>query len=205
MADAKEQSVAARIERRLTSDDASTRRAGGRAVALQGIEHRLPLVRQLQRSLARLRESPRDAHHAGYLEALTDVLEAAEAALAPRERMMLARTELTREPRLWTLLRLASEGPLTPGKAAAAVDTSAATGTRDLDRLLAVGLLTELPAVDGRERWHRTSPLGDTLLATVGPDAEAADVAYDGVTHAYADDEADDARQVVAVRTEAGR
>lgn len=162
---AKEQALADRIARRLASDDVATFRAGGRAVALQAIEHRVAMVQRLRGVIARRQEQAMDERRRGYHDALEDLLLAAEAALAPIEREELARHALEHEARLRALLEAAAAGPLTPGEAAQLTGKSLATGTRDLDRLVALGLATELPAADGRLRWHRASPLGRRLLA----------------------------------------
>lgn len=185
---AKDRTVAARIARRLASDDDVTFRAGGRAVAHQAIEHRLSVARLLEAAVALRREQPMDDRRRGYLEALEDVLLAAEAALAPVERAALARRALALDERYWMLIRRAADAPLTPGAAAKATGTSDATGTRDLDRLVAAGLLTELPAADGRQRWHRASPLARRLLAE-----------RDGPPRCPAPDEEEDV-QVVSTR-----
>ncbi len=69
---AKDRTVAARIARRLASDDDVTFRAGGRAVAHQAIEHRLSVARLLEAAVALRREQPMDDRRRGYLEALED-------------------------------------------------------------------------------------------------------------------------------------
>lgn len=178
---AKEQALADRIARRLASDDVATFRAGGRAVALQAIEHRVAMVQRLRGVIARRQKQAMDERRRGYHDALEDLLLAAEAALAPIEREELARHALEHEARLRALLEAAAAGPLTPGEAAQLTGKSLATGTRDLDRLVALGLATELPAADGRLRWHRASPLGRRLLAAAAPEAATADEVEDQV------------------------
>jgi len=162
---AKEQALADRIARRLASDDVATFRAGGRAVALQALEHRVAMVQRLRGVIARRQEQAMDERRRGYHDALEDLLLAAEAALGPAEREAMARRALVNEPRLRALLAAAAARLLTPGEAAQLTGKSLATGTRDLDRMVALGLVIKLPATDGRLRWHRASPLGRRLLA----------------------------------------
>jgi DNA-binding MarR family transcriptional regulator len=194
---AKEQALADRIARRLASEDVATFRAGGRAVALQAIEHRVAMVERLRGLIARRQEQVMDDRRRGYHEALEDLLLAAEAALAPVEREELARHALEHEGRLRALLEAAAAGPLTPGEAAQLTGKSLATGTRDLDRLVELGLATELPAADGRLRWHRASPLGRRLLAA----ADHAGAARSALARAAAVTADDDEDPVAAVAT----
>ena len=122
---AKEQALADRIARRLASDDVATFRAGGRAVALQALEHRVAMVQRLRGVIARRQEQAMDERRRGYHDALEDLLLAAEAALAPIEREELARHALEHERvAAWIALYRAAGGGWTgPGPAAAVAAT----------------------------------------------------------------------------------
>lgn len=152
-----------RIANRLMNRDPAVYRAGGRAVALQAIEHRSELVKVLRGRIAELGEERFDERRQGYHEALLDVLLAAEAALEPREQELRARHELAAMPVLQEVLDLVAIAPLTPTETAQAVRKSPATGGRYLQQLRRLGLLMELPTQDGRERPHRITPLGARL------------------------------------------
>lgn len=162
-----------RIARRLMSREPAIYRAGGRAVALQAIEHRSDLVKVLRGRIAELGEEHFDERRRGYHEALLDVLVAAEAALEPREQEIQARRELAASPHLQEVLDLIASSPLTPTDTAQAVGKSTATGGRYLQQLRRLGLLVELPTNDGRERPHRVTPLGARLARPPAASADA--------------------------------
>ncbi|HEX3473870.1 MAG TPA: hypothetical protein VHT91_02450 [Kofleriaceae bacterium] len=152
-----------RIATRLVNRDPAIYRAGGRAAALQAIEHRSEIVKVLRGRIAELGEEPFDQRRQGYHEALLDVLVAAEAALEPREQEVRARRELVAMPTLQDVLDRVAVTPRTPSEIAQAVHKSPATGGRYLRQLGQLGLLVELPTQDGRERLYRVTPLGARL------------------------------------------
>lgn len=76
-----ERLLVVRIAERLVASDLVLVRAGGRAVALQAIEHRGQLIAALRAELCELGELEFDEFRRGYLAALEDVLLTAEAAL----------------------------------------------------------------------------------------------------------------------------
>lgn len=157
-------SVVDRIGKRLRSTDEATYRAGGRAVALQAIEHRAEIVRTLRNVVGELGESSCSERLRGYREALLDMLVAAEAALEPRELESQARRELSATPHLQETLDVLALAPNTPGEVAKRIRRSAASAGRYLARLRELGLIVEMPsASDARERPQRATVLGTKL------------------------------------------
>lgn len=159
--------VLQRIVHRLTSADLATFRAGGRAAALQAIERRGEMVQALRGPLSELSERDLDEHRRGYLDALEDVLLAAEAALEPVEKETQATRELEAAPLLKRALDQVVAAPTTPKILAGAIRVSPATATRCFQKLRELDLLMQLPASDGRERPHRATPLGARLSRVV--------------------------------------
>lgn len=163
-------SVVDRISKRLRSSDEATYRAGGRAVALQAIEHRLELVRTLRGVVGELGESTRSDWQRGYQEALLDVLLAAEAAIEPREDEARARQALSSTEVLQRVLDLLARTPLTPGEAAKRMRKSPASAGRYFEQLRVLRLAVEMPsASDARERPHRATALGLKLARVDAP------------------------------------
>jgi DNA-binding MarR family transcriptional regulator len=159
-----QQAVVARIAKRLASDAPETMRAGARAVLIQAIEHRAPMVRALRQALAGLPES-NDLRVLGYRDLLADLLIAAEATLEPREQEADARLALESSPELVRALVALAGGPRTPGAIAQAIDVSVSSGTRYFQRLRALGLADAFSSRDGREVPHMLTPLGKRLAA----------------------------------------
>ena len=157
-----------RIATRLANRDPAIYRAGGRAAALQAIEHRSEIVKVLRGRITELGEEPFDPRRQGYQQALLDVLVAAEAALEPREQEVRARRELVAVPTLQDVLDRVALAPRTPSEIAQAVRKSPATGGRYLQQLRQLGLLMELPTQDGRERLYRVTALGARLARPAG-------------------------------------